>query len=171
MKRPLDAVTVGRLRFRLLEERDLPLTLCWRNKERVRSMLFHTDPLTMDVHRAWFTAYRELDDDFVFLAEASAPFNAPIGQASLYNVEWEAGRAEFGRFLVGEDEALGQGFGTAIVGGVAEIGLRVLGLNELYSRIKAENTPSIRAHQSAGFTIGNQGEDPLLLHLHRSNLR
>ena len=131
-------------------------------------MLFHSDPLTMDGHTAWFAAYSELDDDLVFVAEAFAPFDAPIGQASLYNIEWEAGRAEFGRLIVGEDEALGQGFGTAIVGGVAEIGLGALGLNELYSRIKAENVPSIRALRTVGYTIEDPGQDPLVLRLRKT---
>jgi len=166
VKRLLDPFEFEGLRFRLLEEADLPMTLRWRNQPRVRTMLFHQEPLSMETHGAWFAGYRRRDDDFIFIAEAPAPLGRPIGQASLYNVEWATGRSEFGRLMVGEEEALGRGYGRKIVEGIARHALDVLGLTELYSWIKADNEPSIRALLSSGYTLENPGEDPVLL-VHR----
>ncbi len=166
MKRHLEPFTFEGLCFRLLTEADLPMTLRWRNQPRVRSMLFHSDLLRMETHREWFEAYRKRDDDFIFVVEAPAPLARPIGQASIYGVEWSEGRAEFGRLMIGEDEALGRGFGRKIVEGIARHALGPLGLRELYSWIKADNEPSIRALLSSGYTLENPGEDPVLL-VHR----
>ncbi len=163
MKRPLDPFEFEGLRFRLLEREDLPTTLAWRNKERIRTMFFHSEPLTMAGHRAWFEAYSHRDDDFVFIVEAPPPLGRPIGQAALYKVEWEAGRAEFGRLMVGEDEALGRGYGRKIVQCIARYALGSLGLLELYAWVKAGNEPSIRSFLAAGYTLENPGEDPVLL--------
>jgi len=166
VKRHLDPFTFEDLRFRPLTEADLPMTLRWRNQPRVRSMLFHSEPLRMETHREWFEAYRDRDDDFIFVVEASSPFDRPIGQVSVYNIEWEEGRAEVGRLMVGEDDALWRGFGRMMVEGLSRYALGPLGLRELHARVKACNGASIRSFLASGYTLENPGEDPVLL-IHR----
>jgi RimJ/RimL family protein N-acetyltransferase len=66
-KRSIAALSHGRVRMRLLEERDLPLTLEWRNREENRQWFFSSDPIAPEQHRRWFERYKEKDDDFVFV--------------------------------------------------------------------------------------------------------
>ena len=68
-KRPIGPLTNGRVRLRLLEESDLPLTLAWRNDEKNRRWFFSTDVIAAEAHRQWFEQYRHRDDDFVFIVE------------------------------------------------------------------------------------------------------
>ena len=91
--------------MRLLEERDLPLTLEWRNREENRHWFFSSDPIAPEQHRRWFDRYKEKDDDFVFVIEEMESLKRPVGQLSLYDIDWAAGRAEFGRLLIGDPEA------------------------------------------------------------------
>src|SRR5207244_9201490 len=58
-------------------------------------------------HRAWFDAYAERDDDYVFVIEERA-LGRPVGQVSLYAIDWKARTATFGRLLIGDDDALGR---------------------------------------------------------------
>ena len=166
MKRRLEPFAFGGLRFRLLAEADLPMTLRWRNQERVRSRFFHSRKLTMESHLQWYRAYLERDDDFVFIVEAPPPLGRPIGQVSIYTVDWDAGRAELGRLMVGEEEALGRGFGRMMVEGLSRHALGSLGLRELYARVKADNEASLRSFLASGYALENPGGDPLLL-VHR----
>ena len=44
-KPPFLPIETERLRLRLLEERDLPLTLAWRNQDQVRRWFLHDQPI------------------------------------------------------------------------------------------------------------------------------
>ena len=55
--------------LRLLEERDLPRTLAWRNQDHIRRWFFSGERLTAEQHARWFARYRQRDDDFVFIIE------------------------------------------------------------------------------------------------------
>lgn len=98
----------GRVRLRLLEESDLSMTLAWRNQDHVRKWFFHSDIIAADQHRRWFEQYRDRDDDFVFVIEEAETLRRAIGQASIYNIDWAARRAEFGRLLIGDPEGGGR---------------------------------------------------------------
>src|SRR5262245_34000210 len=68
-KRWIAPLARGRIRLRLLDERDLPMTLLWRNQDHIRRWLFDSRVISPEEHRAWFDQYRERDDDFVFVIE------------------------------------------------------------------------------------------------------
>ncbi len=69
-KRLIPPIVGERVRLRLLEEADLPRTLAWRNQDHIRRWFVHSDVISPEQHRRWFGAYRERDDDFVFVVEA-----------------------------------------------------------------------------------------------------
>ena len=108
-KRHVAPLVRGRVRLRLLEEGDLPMTLAWRNQDHIRQWFFHSDLITPEEHRRWFEQYRDRDDDFVFVIEETETLKRPVGQVALYHVDWVARRAEFGRLMIGDAEATGLG--------------------------------------------------------------
>ena len=68
-KHHIPPLQAGRVRLRLLEGRDLPRTLAWRNQDHVRRWFFSGQRLTLEQHALWFARYQHRDDDFVFVIE------------------------------------------------------------------------------------------------------
>ncbi len=154
-KRSIAPIEGRRVRLRLLEEADLPLTLAWRNQDHIRRWFLHPNVITWEQHRAWFDQYRDRDDDFVFVIEEMASLRRPVGQAALYRIDWAAGRAEFGRLMIGEHTATGQGLAhesTALLVDHALDGLGLgLGLHEIYLEVLADNQPALAIYTACGF--------------------
>src|SRR5215831_3487205 len=105
MKRHIAPLETHGVRLRLLEERDLALTRAWRNQDEIRRWFLTSDPITAEQHQEWFRRYLERDDDFVFVIEETEVLRCAVGQASVYHVDWSKGRAEFGRLMIGEEQA------------------------------------------------------------------
>jgi diamine N-acetyltransferase len=139
--------------MRLLEERDLPLTLEWRNREENRQWFFSSDPIAPEQHRRWFERYKEKDDDFVFVIEELESLKRPVGQLSLYDIDWAAGRAEFGRLLIGDPEAHGLKLAQLATTGLTDEALAGWGLREIMVYCRESNTRAIRVCAASGFEI------------------
>jgi hypothetical protein len=58
-KRDLQPIDGDRVRLRLLTERDLPLTLAWRNQDHIRRWFFSSDLITPEQHQSWYWRYLE----------------------------------------------------------------------------------------------------------------
>jgi RimJ/RimL family protein N-acetyltransferase len=158
-KRAIQPIENEKVRLRLLHEGDLPLTLRWRNQDHIRRWFIHSDIITPEQHAGWFRQYQERDDDFVFIIEDRGADNQPVGQASIYHIDWAAGRAEYGRLLIGEAQASGKGLAVAATQAAIQIAFEGLGLQELYMEVYADNVRSIAACQHAGFRVTGRAAD------------
>jgi RimJ/RimL family protein N-acetyltransferase len=150
-KRAIAPLVEGRVRLRLLQEADLPLTLGWRNDDENRRWFFSSDPIAPDQHRRWFERYRDRDDDFVFVIEELETLERPVGQLSVYDVDWAAGRAEFGRLLIGDREARGLGLAELATARLMDEAIDAWGLREIRAECLTENVRAIRVCVAAGF--------------------
>jgi diamine N-acetyltransferase len=155
-KRHLAPLPAGRIRLRLLEERDLPQTLAWRNQDHIRCWFFSNQRLTLPQHTAWFARYQQCDDDFVFIIEE--PGGRPIGQVALYNVDWTGARAEFGRLMIGESDASGRGLAREAIDAIVNMAFEQLGLREVYLEVLPSNMRAIKIYKSCGFEITGRSE-------------
>jgi RimJ/RimL family protein N-acetyltransferase len=152
-KREIPPVEYDRIRLRLLEEKDLILTLKWRNQDHIRRWFFHSDLISYEQHKSWFQKYRKKDNDFVFIIEQATQNNRPVGQVALYNIDWTTGQGEFGRLMIGEKDAAGIGLAFAATQAALLIAQKYLNLRELYLEVYQDNHRAIKIYQSAGFTI------------------
>ncbi len=169
-KRDLPVLQSKRVELRLLRPADLPLTLAWRNRDEVRKWFFHSDPIAPEAHRAWFESYCTRDDDFVFIIEEREAANRPVGQVSLYHVDWEAGCAEFGRLLIGEFAARGKGLAleaTALLVGQA---LTTLGLRQINLSLRADNAAALSVYRACGFQETTRDENIVTMSVNIENL-
>lgn len=137
--------------LRLLEEPDLELTRSWRNQEHIRRWFFHSDVVSAESHAAWFRRYVERDDDFVFIVEETSELMRPVGQVSLYSIDWERRRGEYGRLIVGDAEARGRGVARAATEALLDWALGPLGLREVYLEVYDDNAPAIAVYEGCGF--------------------
>ena len=157
-KRSIEPLLNGRIRLRLLEEADLPLTLVWRNRDENRRWFFSSDVILPDQHRRWFEQYRERDDDFVFVIEETATLDRPVGQVSLYHIDWTNGRAEFGRLMIGDREARGLGLARLATSRLVDEALTRWGLHEIGLECIATNARALALYEACGFQIlGSDG--------------
>jgi len=148
MKRTITPFGNGLVRLRLIGEDDLETTLSWRNRDEVRIWFKTSSLLSLEQHRTWYQRYAEKDDDFLFIVE----FNGkPIGQASVYGINWESGSAEIGRFLVAPGEE-GKGYISQACGELVRYCFDSFGLSYLFLEVMESNEKAIRAYLRNGFT-------------------
>jgi diamine N-acetyltransferase len=152
-KRTVPALAGDRVRLRLLEEADLPRTLAWRNQPHIRRWFVDSAEITPERHRQWFDGYRERDDDFVFIIEEAVPPGRPVGQISLYRIDWERRRAECGRVLIGEADANGRGLAGEATAVLIAHATRVWGIRAIEAEIFADNARSIAMFSAQGFRV------------------
>jgi RimJ/RimL family protein N-acetyltransferase len=152
-KPPFPPIETERLRLRLLEERDLPLTLAWRNQDHVRRWFLHDEPLASHQHQAWYAEYRRRDDDFVFIIEQRGGAASPIGQVALYHIDRQRRSGEFGRLMIGAAEARGQGLAREAARALLAAARDRLGLEEVHLEVRAENARAIALYAACGFQV------------------
>lgn len=140
------------IRLRLIEERDLAMTLSWRNRDEARIWFKSSAIISADQHRSWFAAYAEKDDDLLFIVEAGG---FPVGQASVYRIDRQKGGAEVGRFLAAPEQRgktyMGQACGE-LIGFCAD----TLGLGYLFLEVLEGNERAMRLYRRNGFVEENR---------------
>ena len=161
VKRYIPPIENERVRLRLLEESDLPLTLAWRNQDHIRKWFIHSDIILPEQHRAWFAKYQERDDDFIFVIEELEILRRPVGQVSLHNISWSQQRAEFGRLMIGDPEARGKGLGKQATQLLLAMAFNQFHLNEVYLTVFEENAPAVAIYQQCGFQPNGRSNDLL----------
>ena len=165
-KRLIPPLRGERVSLRLLEEADLPRTLAWRNQDHIRRWFVHSDVITAEEHRRWFAGYRERDDDFVFVIEETLDLRRPVGQVSLYRIDWSRHRAEYGRLMIGAPEAAGRGLGHDATDVLIRYATTTLGMREIVLDVFADNAPALAIYAACGFRV--QERCGALLHMVRT---
>jgi RimJ/RimL family protein N-acetyltransferase len=160
-KRLIQPIPGRRLRLRLLERADLPLTLAWRNQPEIRRWFVHAAPLTPDGHAQWFERYRQDDADFVFVIEETERFHRPVGQVALYRIDWARRTAEYGRLLIGEPEAVGRGLAREATELLLTYAFDVLDLERIELHVFPDNAPARAIYRRCGFVEAGE-QDGLL---------
>jgi diamine N-acetyltransferase len=136
------------VRLRLLEQTDLEMTLSLRNENR--SWFSNSNFLSMATHHSWFKQYIGRDDDFIFIVELLSEGIEPVGQISLYRIDWEQQEAEFGRLVI--DERFRQkGIAQEATGLLLEYARNMLGIKRIYLEVLKSNFPAISLYSKFGF--------------------
>jgi len=141
--------------LRSLEERDLPLTMQWRNDPRSLRWFVSDAPLEWTAHHAWFTRYQASESrDCMFFAETSD--GQPVGQSSIYNFSCDGRRAEVGRFL-SDPELRGRGLFRESLLLTLDAAFGPLGVEEVFLAVLSDNERAVRLYESVGFEVTHRG--------------
>ena len=170
-KRAIATLVKGRVRLRLLEEADLPMTLAWRNQDHIRKWFFNSDVITPEQHRAWWERYIKKDDDFVFVIEETETLKQPVGQVALYNIDWSAGTAEFGRLIIGAAEARGLGLAQLATTRVVDAALGPWQLKDVHLEVVPANDAALAVYRACGFTVVSADPDAVRMRIVNDNDR
>jgi diamine N-acetyltransferase len=159
MKMSLAPLTGVDVYLRLLRLDDLPITLTWRNREDIRHHFIKSNILSWEQHLAWWEQYCTRNNDFVFIIEETNKLKRPVGQVSLYNIDLENDEAEYGRLMIGDNEARGRGLAVVVTELLTTWAFDILGLTQIYLRVLIKNAAAINLWRRCGFVAcRNSGE-------------
>jgi diamine N-acetyltransferase len=161
-KRYIPPLEKGSARLRLLERTDLETTLSWRNENR--GWFLNSDLLSIDLHCSWFEQYIAQDDDYVFIIERLSERIEPVGQISLYKIDWKQQKAEFGRLLIVES-ARQKGIAQKATEILLEFAFNTLGINTIHLEVLQSNYPAISLYEKCGFVQTSVQENRIIMTL------
>jgi diamine N-acetyltransferase len=151
LKHPFSPMEKGRIRLCLLRESDLPMTLKWRNQDHIRKWFVHSGVLTPEQHREWFQGYSQRENDYLFIIEEIMDLKKPVGQISLYNIDWGRKQGEYGRLMIGEPSAQGKGLAKEATGLLLHYAFGELDLKGVYLEVFEKNEPALSIYRAYGF--------------------
>jgi diamine N-acetyltransferase len=151
-KRVIFPIENDRIRLRLLEVRDLPMILAWRNQDQIRRWFLHSEIISPQKHKEWYKKYLPRDNDYVFIIEEIRDLNRAVGQISTYRIEWNNKKAEFGRLMIGEPEAQGKGLAKIAAELLLNYAFIELGINRFELEVFGNNEPALAIYRFLGFT-------------------
>lgn len=144
----LDYYFYDDLILRLLDKKDLPFTLNWRNAEEFRMWFVTTNIISSQEHEKWFEQYQKKENDFIFMVTNTA--GSICGQLAIYDIDWENKIGVFGRFLVNPAYS-GQGLMKKALLGALKMAKDTFQLKELTLQVKSDNLKAIHIYEAGGF--------------------
>jgi pseudaminic acid synthase len=140
---------VPALTLRLATGDDGPLLLAWRNDEETRAMSLTTTPVTEEQHAAFLARSIGAADRKLFVAEEPAT-KKPVGTLRLDSSEHDRDRGTLEVSLTVAPGDRGRGYGQALLLACEEEA-RKLGAIRLVAVLRADNLPSRKAFEAAGY--------------------
>ena len=152
----------GEVLLREINESDTENIVKWRNKQFVKCNLFSQDDITSEQHLEYYKKLCLSGHVKQFIIQINDGFEvSEIGTTFLKNLDCVSRKAEFGIFI-GEEDALGKGFGSSATRKMVEYAFLELHLNRVYLSVFADNASAIKAYEKSGFIIeGRLKQDQL----------
>ena len=146
-----DFVICGeKVSLRKITLEDTDLIVKWRNNERVRNNFVYKVVFTKEIHENWFKTKIMTGKVEQFIICENDNDHRPVGSVYFRDIDREEGTAEYGIFI-GEDDAVGRGYGSETVLLALSYAKEKLGLKRVYLKAFAYNEIAIRSYSKAGF--------------------
>lgn len=130
-------------------EEDTANIIRWRNSDAVRPYFIYQKPFTPEGHQQWLEQEIFSGKGFQFIV-CNREDDRPVGCTYLRDYDAHNRKAEYGMFL-GEPMEKGKGIGKEIVALTLQFCFEELGLHKVFSRVFADNVPSIQSLIRCGF--------------------
>ena len=135
--------------LRFMKKEDTELIVSWRNKEFVRKNFIFQKPFTIEGHLSWFKDMIQTGKAVQFIIMENT-LQKEIGSVYFRDISMEHHKAEYGIFI-GEEDALGCGYGTEAAKLDIKYGFDELKLHKIFLRVLEENKKAIKSYENAGF--------------------
>ncbi len=136
--------------LRLMEESDFPLIVKWRNTARVRDNFIYREPFTLEGQKIWQETMIDTGKVVQLMICENTGDGRPVGSVYFRDIDRDNLTAEYGIFI-GEDDAIGRGYGNETADLALEYARDVMGLKDLILRVFTRNEAAIRSYEHAGF--------------------
>lgn len=154
-----DQRTEEKIYLRPITKKDTDLVVSWRNNQRIQNNFIFQGPFTREIHNHWLDT--EVADgrvvQFIIIEKLG---QHPIGSVYLRDIDYEKKCAEYGIFI-GEDVAVGKGYGTQATKKVIAYAFETLGLKRIYLKVFADNLNAIQSYKDVGFKVTNYKKDAI----------
>lgn len=135
--------------LRLMTEDDTDNIIKWRNSPRVQKNFIYQKPFTKEGHKHWIDTMIHTGKAVQFII-CENKTDRPVGSVYFRDISKEHQKAEYGIFI-GEDDAVGKGYGTQTAKLAIEYAFEEMKLHKLMLRVFASNKAAIRSYEKAGF--------------------
>jgi len=149
-------------RLREMKSADLETVLKWRNSDRIRSVMFTDNVITMEEHIDWFKRVKGHKNMTSLIFEYNG---TPVGVINFSGIDKISRLCSWGFYLGEENLPTGTGLVMGYLG--LEYAFYNLGVDEVYGEVLNTNTPSIFFHGKLGFV----GKEYLPKHIFKSGKR
>lgn len=146
--------------LRPIEIADTERIVNWRNQEWVRRNFIYQEPFTKEGHLSWIRTQVESGHVVQFIICLSD--GREVGSVYFRDIDREAGIAEYGIFI-GEEDALGCGYGTAAARTALDYAFTKLHLGKVFLRFFTDNIGAQRSYENAGFKMTDRTEKVMTL--------
>lgn len=143
-------MTGDKVSLRLMEEADFPLVVEWRNKERIQKNFIYREKFTLQGQRTWQETMIDTGKVVQLMICEKEKELRPVGCVYFRDIDRNEKSAEYGIFI-GEDDAMGKGYGDETADLAVKYAKDALGLKRLILRVFSFNTPAIKSYEHAGF--------------------
>ena len=133
-----------------LESDDLEDLAVWRQHPDNFGFFTGHIPITVSGQKDWYQSYLRNDNDMIFVISDSD--GRRFGTVGLSSIDHKNQKAEFGRFLIGDSEMRGKGYGKEALNKLIEFGFCELNLHKIYLRVFADNEGAISLYEQVGFS-------------------
>lgn len=137
------------LSLRMITSDDTDKVVKWRNNPRVRDNFVYREVFTREVHENWLEQ-KVFTGEVVQMIIMEKEGLRPVGSVYLRYTNPDKTEAEYGIFI-GEDDAIGKGYGNETACLACEYAREELGIKRLILRAFCYNTAAIRSYTKAGF--------------------
>ena len=134
--------------LRPMTEEDTDLIVTWRNKDFVRRNFIYRNTFTKEGHLQWMETMVKTGKVVQFIICTGE--DKPVGSVYLRDIDRIHHKAEYGIFI-GEEDALGKGYGTQAAKLMIAYAFSQLKLHKLMLRVLAGNERAKRSYEKAGF--------------------
>ena len=137
--------------IRQLQKEDIELIRKWRNEPKNTTYLSHIPFITAEMQAKWYEKYLDNADEMTFAIVENSQLNSVVGSLSLYN--FEKNKVEFGKILIGNENAHGKSVGVNAIKAVLWIAFNELKMKQVYLHVYKNNRSACKVYEKVGFKI------------------
>lgn len=134
---------------------DTDRIVAWRNKDFVQANFIYQEPFTREGHLSWIR--NQVEKGHVVQFIICLTDGREIGSVYFRDIDRDAGTAEYGIFI-GEEDALGRGYGTAAAKAALGYAFTKLHLQKVFLRFLTDNIAARKSYEHAGFVMTDRKE-------------
>lgn len=143
--------------LRLMEVSDTEKIVEWRNNPRVRNNFIYQKPFTVEGHLNWIKTQVKPGHVVQFIICEKENGRA-VGSVYFRDIDKDKAIAEYGIFI-GEDDAVGKGYGTMAAKLALEYAFDKLKLKSVFLRAFEDNISAIKSYNKVGFKLLQDRQD------------
>lgn len=144
----MSRIVGDRIYLRPITLEDTDLIVKWRNKKLVQDNFIFRYQFTAEMHENWMNTKVHSGEVVQYIICTTE--DIPIGSVYFRDIDLKKKCAEFGIFI-GEEKAIGKGFGKDATITFVKYGFEVLGFDKIILRVINTNVRATSVYEKAGF--------------------